>query len=45
MNWGVYLHQRIPGDFIVPIEQSKKPVDKNYQVQDMDGEQMQLFNS
>ena len=45
MDWGVYLHQRIPGDFIVPIEQSKKPVDKNYHVQNMDGEQMQLFNS
>ncbi len=45
MDWGVYLHQRIQGDFIVPVEQSKKPVDKNYQVQNMDGEQMQLFNS
>ena len=45
MDWGVYLHQRIPGDFIVPIEQSKKPIDKNYHVQNMDGEQMQLFNS
>ena len=45
MDWGVYLHQRIPGDFIVPVEQSKKPVDKNYQVQDMDGEQMSFFNT
>ena len=44
-KWGVYLHERIPGDFIVPIEQSRKPVDRNYQVQDMDAEQMQLFES
>ena len=44
-NWGVYLHKRIPGEFTVPIEKSRKPVDKNYQVPNMDGEQMQLFDS
>ena len=44
-KWGVYLHERTPGDFTVPIEQNRIPVDKSYQVQDMDGEQMQLFES
>ena len=42
-KWGVYLHKHIPGEFTGPIEGSRKPIDKNYQVQDMDGEQMQLF--
>ena len=45
LNWGVYLHERVPGEFIVPIEKSNRPVDKNYQVQDMNGEQMSLFES
>lgn len=45
MKWGVYLHERIPGDFIVPDEQSTKPVDKNYKVPKINGEQMQLFDS
>lgn len=44
-NWGVYLHQRIPGEFTIPNEKSSKPVDKNYQVPNMNGEQMQLFDS
>ena len=42
MKWGVYLHERIPGEFIVPSEQSNKLVDKNYQVPNMNGEQMQF---
>ncbi len=42
MDWGVYLHERIPGEFTVPNEQKRKPVDKNYQVPDVDGKQMQL---
>lgn len=44
-NWGVYLHERIPGEFTVPNEKSSKPVDKNYQVPNVSGEQMQLFDS
>ena len=44
-DWGVYLHERIPGDFPVPIEQSTKPIDKNYQVPNVNGKQMQLFDS
>ena len=44
-NWGVYLHERIPGDFIVPVEKSTKAVDKDYQVPNINGEQMQLFDS
>ncbi|MDE0085309.1 MAG: type I-B CRISPR-associated protein Cas5b [Candidatus Poribacteria bacterium] len=45
MEWGVYLHERISGEFTVPIEQSRKSIDKNYQVPKVDGEQMQLFDS
>ena len=41
-DWGVYLHERIPGDFPVPIEQSRKPVDKDYKVPDVSGKQMQF---
>lgn len=44
-RWGVYLHERIPGDFPVPTEQgskSRKPVDKNFDVPNVNGEQMQL---
>ena len=41
-NWGVYLHERIPGDFTVPTEQSRKPVDKDYKVPDVSGKQMQF---
>ena len=44
-NWGVYLHERIPGEFTVPNEKSRKPVDKNYQVPSVSGEQIQLFDS
>ena len=43
-NWGVYLHERIPGDFSVPIEQSRKPIDKNYKIPDVNGKQMQFPN-
>ena len=41
-NWGVYLHERIPGDFTVPTEQGGKPVDKDYKVPDVTGKQMQF---
>ncbi len=41
-NWGVYLHERIPGDFAVPTEQGRKPVDKDYKVPDVSGKQMQF---
>ncbi len=44
-NWGVYLHKRIPGDFIVPVEKSIKPIDKNYKVPKINGEQIPLFDS
>lgn len=42
MDWGVYLHERIPGDFTVPIEHSRKPIDKNYKPPKGTGTQMQL---
>lgn len=41
-NWGVYLHERIPGDFTIPTEQGRKPVDKDYKVPDVTGKQMQF---
>ena len=41
-NWGVYLHERIPGDFPVPTEQGRRPIDKNYKIPDVNGNQMQL---
>ena len=41
-DWGVYLHERIPGEFTVPNEQAKKPPDKNYEVPRVTGTQMQL---
>ena len=41
-DWGVYLHERIPGEFTVPSEQSSKPVNKNYKVPNVNGEQIQL---
>ena len=41
-NWGVYLHERIPGDFTIPTEQGRKPVDKDYKVPDVSGKQMQF---
>jgi len=41
-DWGVYLHKRIPGEFTVPIEQSRKPLDKDYEIADVKGQQMQL---
>lgn len=42
MDWGVYLHDRIPGEFTVPIEQGRKPIDKDYEIPDVKGQQMQL---
>ena len=44
-DWGVYLHERIPGEFVVPNEKGRKPVDRGYQVQAINGKQMQLFES
>ena len=41
-DWGVYLHERIPGEFTVPSERSRKPVNKNYNVPNVNGEQIQL---
>ena len=43
-EWGVHLHERTPGDFTVPVEQTRKPVDKNYQIPDVRGNQMQFFD-
>lgn len=42
MEWGVYLHERIPGEFIVPNEQGRKPLDKDYEVPKVTGTQMQI---
>ena len=44
-NWGVYLHQRMPGEFTVPNQKSIQPIDKNYKVAKINGEQMPLFDS
>lgn len=44
MEWGVHLHERIRGDFTVPIEKGNKPVNKNYEVPDVSGNQMPLFD-
>ena len=44
-DWGVYLHERIPGEFTAPIEKSIKPIDKDYQVPNINGDQMSLFDS
>ena len=45
MKWGVYLHERIPGEFTIPIERGSKLIDKNYQVPSVNGNQMSLFDS
>ncbi|MDE0468070.1 MAG: type I-B CRISPR-associated protein Cas5b [Candidatus Poribacteria bacterium] len=42
MDWGVYLHERILGEFTVPNEQARKPTDKNYEIPDVKGQQGQL---
>ena len=42
-DWGVYLHERISGDFTVPIEKGNRPVNKDYEVPDVTGKQMPLF--
>ena len=44
-KWGVYLHERIPGEFTIPIENGSKPIDKNYQVPNVSGNQTSLFDS
>ena len=44
MDWGVYLHERIPGNFTVPTEKGSKPVNKDYDVPDVSGNQMPLFD-
>lgn len=44
MEWGVHLHKRIPGNFTVPIEKGSKPVNKDYDVPDVSGKQMPLFD-
>ena len=41
-DWGVYLHERIPGNFTLPDEQRRKPIDKNYKIPNINGNQMQL---
>ena len=41
-GWGVYLHERILGEFTVPNEQARKPTDKNYEIPDVKGQQGQL---
>jgi len=44
-EWGVYLHERIPGDFAVPTEPEPKPrkhIDKDFEVAPVDGEQLQF---
>ena len=45
MKWAVYLHERIPGEFAVPIEKNSESVDKDYQIPSVNGEQMSLFDS
>jgi len=44
-EWGVYLHERIPGDFAITTEpepEPRKSIDKDFEVALVDGEQMQL---
>lgn len=44
-KWGVYLHERIRGDFHVPDERGpriRKPVNRDFEIANVDGEQMQL---
>ena len=43
-KWGVYLHERIPGDFTVPSNKGSKPVNKDYEVPDVSGNQISLFD-
>lgn len=39
MDWGVYLHDRIPGEFTIPVEPSKKQLRINYDIPNVDGDQ------
>lgn len=44
-KWGVYLHERIPGDFHVPDEREpriRKPIDRDFEIATVDGVQMPL---
>ena len=44
-KWGVYLHERIRGDFHVPDERGpriRKAVNRDFEIPNVDGEQMQL---
>ena len=43
-NWGVYLHERIAGEFTVPIEKSRKFIDSDREIPKVSGEQVRLFN-
>ena len=42
-KWGVYLHERAPGNFTIPIEKGYTPVNKDYEIPDVRGNQMSLF--
>ena len=41
-NWGVYLHERIAGEFFVPNEHGRKSMNKDYEVPNVTGTQGQL---
>ena len=44
-KWGVYLHERIPGDFHVPDERGpriRKPIGRDFEIATVDGVQMPL---
>ena len=43
-KWGVYLHERIPGEFTVPSNKGRRPVNKNYQIPSVSGNQIALFD-
>ena len=43
-KWGVYLHERIPGDFTVPSNKGRRPVNGNYQIPSVSGNQIALFD-
>ena len=43
-KWGVYLHERIPGEFTVPSNKGRRPVNGNYQIPSVSGNQISLFD-
>ena len=45
MKWGVYLHERIPGGFVVSNKKNRKLIDKDYEVPSVSENQMTLFDS